>query len=40
MKKPMTVACVVVLVPKIMSWHTAPVTKLHVDGTITLGTAI
>ncbi len=39
MKNPITVACVVVLVPKIISWHTAPVTKLHVDGTIILGTA-
>jgi hypothetical protein len=39
MKNPITVACVVVLVPKIIFWHTAPVTKLHVDGTIILGTA-
>jgi hypothetical protein len=40
MKKPTTVACVVVFVPNIMSWHTTPVTKLHVEGTIILGTAM
>jgi hypothetical protein len=39
MKRPMVVAWVVAFVPKIMSWHTAPVRKLHVDGTIIFGTA-
>ena len=39
MNKPIVVECVVALVPKIRSWHTAPVTKLHVDGTIIFGTA-
>ena len=35
----MAVAWVMVFVPNIMSWHVAPVTKLHVDGTRIFGTA-